>query len=84
MPQFGATVIEGTIDKWLKSEGDFVKLEEPLVEITTDKVNAELPSPLAGRLLRILVGAGATVAVGVDIAEIDVDATDDDTTRAER
>ncbi len=49
MPQLGESVTEGTVDKWLKQEGDFVKRDEPLVEVVTDKVNAEIPSPFAGQ-----------------------------------
>src|SRR5579859_288071 len=71
MPQLGESVSEGTIGQWLKSEGDMVKKDESLVEIITDKVTAELPSPVAGRLVKILVQADETVKVGVDIAEID-------------
>lgn len=71
MPQLGESVAEGTIGQWLKSEGDMVKKDESLVEIITDKVTAELPSPVSGRLVKILVQADETVKVGVDIAEID-------------
>ncbi|HLJ81314.1 MAG TPA: biotin/lipoyl-containing protein, partial [Ktedonobacterales bacterium] len=71
MPQLGESVAEGTIGQWLKSEGDLVKKDESLVEIITDKVTAELPSPVSGRLVKILVQADETVKVGVDIAEID-------------
>ncbi|MGH2514837.1 MAG: dihydrolipoamide acetyltransferase family protein [Ktedonobacterales bacterium] len=71
MPQLGESVAEGTIGQWLKNEGDMVKKDESLVEIITDKVTAELPSPVSGRLVTILVRADETVKVGVDIAEID-------------
>jgi pyruvate dehydrogenase E2 component (dihydrolipoamide acetyltransferase) len=71
MPQLGETVIEGTILKWLKSEGDHVDQDEPLFEISTDKVDTEVPSPAAGTLQRILVAEGQTVAVGTPLAEID-------------
>ena len=71
MPQLGETVIEGTILKWLKQEGDDVAQDEPLFEISTDKVDTEVPSPAAGRLTKILVGEGETVAVGTDLATID-------------
>ena len=71
MPQLGESVAEGTIGHWLKNEGDMVKKDESLVEIITDKVTAELPSPVSGRLVRILVKEDETVKVGVDIAEID-------------
>ena len=71
MPQLGESVAEGTIGHWLKSEGDVVKKDESLVEIITDKVTAELPSPVSGKLVKILVKEDETVRVGVDIAEID-------------
>jgi 2-oxoglutarate dehydrogenase dihydrolipoamide succinyltransferase (E2 component) len=71
MPQLGESVAEGTVGRWLKHEGDMVKMDESLVEIITDKVTAELPSPAAGRLTKILVGEDQTVKVGTEIAEID-------------
>ena len=71
MPQLGESVTEGTVDKWLKREGDFVKRDEPLVEVVTDKVNAEIPSPFEGKLLKIAVGEGETVRVGAVIAQIE-------------
>src|SRR5579875_799766 len=71
MPQLGESVSEGTIGHWLNQEGDMVKRDESLVEIITDKVTAELPSPVAGRLTKILVGDDQTVKVGVEIAEIE-------------
>ncbi|HZD17692.1 MAG TPA: 2-oxoglutarate dehydrogenase, E2 component, dihydrolipoamide succinyltransferase [Actinomycetota bacterium] len=71
MPQLGETVVEGTILKWLKQEGDAVAQDEPLFEISTDKVDTEVPSPAAGTLARILVPEGQTVSVGTDLAEID-------------
>lgn len=71
MPQLGESVAEGTVGHWLKSEGDMVKKDESLVEIITDKVTAELPSPVSGRLTKILVNEDQTVKVGVEIAEID-------------
>ncbi|MCI0635927.1 MAG: 2-oxoglutarate dehydrogenase, E2 component, dihydrolipoamide succinyltransferase [Actinobacteria bacterium] len=70
MPQLGETVIEGTILKWLKQEGDQVALDEPLFEISTDKVDTEVPSSVAGTLTKILVAEGETVAVGTELAEI--------------
>src|SRR5262245_3503177 len=70
MPQLGETVVEGTILKWLKQEGDEVSLDEPLFEISTDKVDTEVPSSAAGVLTRILVPEGETVAVGTEVAEI--------------
>ena len=71
MPQLGESVTEGTVDKWLKHEGDFVKRDEPIVEVVTDKVNAEIPSPFEGKLVKIAVGEGETVRVGAVIAQIE-------------
>ncbi|HET7478745.1 MAG TPA: dihydrolipoamide acetyltransferase family protein, partial [Rubrobacteraceae bacterium] len=68
MPRLGESVTEGTIIRWLKAEGDEVAMDEPLAEVDTDKVNAELPSPVAGRVEKLLVSEGATVDVGVEIA----------------
>lgn len=70
MPQLGESVAEGIIGKWLKNEGDQVERDEPIVEVITDKVNAEIPSPVAGVLQRIAQPEGATVAVGQEIAVI--------------
>ena len=72
MPQLGESVTEGTVDKWLKREGDMVKRDEPLVEIVTDKVNAEIPSPFEGKLVKIAVTEGETVKVGAVLAQIEV------------
>ena len=71
MPQLGETIVEGTILKWLKAEGDEVARDEPLFEISTDKVDTEVPSPVAGTLTRIIVAEGETVPVGTELAEID-------------
>jgi pyruvate dehydrogenase E2 component (dihydrolipoamide acetyltransferase) len=71
MPQLGETVVEGTILKWLKQEGDEVAQDEPLFEISTDKVDTEVPSPAAGTLSKILVGEGQTVSVGTELATIE-------------
>ena len=71
MPQLGETIIEGTILKWLKNEGDAVARDEPLFEISTDKVDTEVPSPVAGTVSKILVQEGATVPVGTELMEID-------------
>ena len=70
MPQLGETVVEGTILKWLKAEGDTIERDEPLFEISTDKVDTEVPSPLAGKLEKILVQEGETVNVGTELALI--------------
>jgi 2-oxoisovalerate dehydrogenase E2 component (dihydrolipoyl transacylase) len=72
MPQLGESVTEGTVDHWLKHEGDFVKRDEPLVEVVTDKVNAEIPSPFEGKLVKISAGEGETVRVGAVIGQIEV------------
>jgi pyruvate dehydrogenase E2 component (dihydrolipoamide acetyltransferase) len=71
MPQLGETIIEGTILKWLKREGDTIERDEPLFEISTDKVDTEVPSPVAGTVTTILVDEGQTVAVGTELAVID-------------
>ncbi|MEJ7653566.1 MAG: lipoyl domain-containing protein [Chloroflexia bacterium] len=70
MPQLGESVVEGTVGKWLKAEGDAIEQYEPLLEIITDKVNAEYPSPVTGTLSKILVPEGETVDVDTPIAEI--------------
>jgi 2-oxoisovalerate dehydrogenase E2 component (dihydrolipoyl transacylase) len=72
MPQLGESVTEGTVDHWLKREGDMVKRDEPLVEVVTDKVNAEIPSPFEGKLVKISAGEGEVVRVGAVIAQIEV------------
>jgi len=74
MPRLGESVAEGTIGSWLKNEGDWVERDESLAEIITDKINAELPSPVAGRLSKILVKVDETVPVGADIALIEENA----------
>src|SRR3954463_1146460 len=71
MPQLGESVAEGTIGKWLKQPGDTVEKYEPLLEVITDKVNAEVPSPFAGILREILVEEGATVPNNAEIAVIE-------------
>ena len=71
MPQMGESVAEGTVTKWLKKVGDRVERDEPLFEISTDKVDAEIPSPAAGVLARILVKESETVAVNTVVATID-------------
>ena len=64
MPAMGESVTEGTVLEWHKQEGDPVELDEVLVEISTDKVDAEVPSPAAGTVVKVLVGEGDTVEVG--------------------
>jgi 2-oxoglutarate dehydrogenase E2 component (dihydrolipoamide succinyltransferase) len=71
MPQLGETVVEGTIVKWLKGEGDQIERDEPLFEISTDKVDTEVPSPVAGTLKQIKVPEGETVSVGTELAVIE-------------
>jgi pyruvate dehydrogenase E2 component (dihydrolipoamide acetyltransferase) len=73
MPQMGESIAEGTVSKWLKKVGDVVKRDEPIFEISTDKVDAEIPSPSAGRLSEILVGEGSTVAIQTVVARIETD-----------
>src|SRR5207249_7974410 len=70
MPQMGVSVSEGTVTKWLKQVGDHVALDEPLLEISTDKVDTEVPSPGEGIVSQILVEEGATVDVGTTLALI--------------
>jgi 2-oxoisovalerate dehydrogenase E2 component (dihydrolipoyl transacylase) len=77
MPQLGESVTEGTVDRWLKKVGDFVRRDEALVEVVTDKVNAEIPSPFEGRLVDIAVPEGTTVPVGTLIARIEVEGVAD-------
>lgn len=76
MPQLGESVTEGTISQWLKNVGDPVEKYESLLEVLTDKVNAEVPAPVTGRVAKILVDAGATVPVGTPICEIEVEGAD--------
>ena len=64
MPQMGESVVEGTLEHWLVQKGDWVEKDQNLCEITTDKVDAELPAPSAGRVSELLVAQGQTVAVG--------------------
>jgi pyruvate dehydrogenase E2 component (dihydrolipoamide acetyltransferase) len=70
MPQMGESIAEGTITKWLKKVGDAVKRDEPIFEISTDKVDAEIPSPVAGTLVEIKVAEGATVAINTVVGVI--------------
>src|SRR5919106_791203 len=71
MPQMGESVTEGTVLEWLKQVGDRVEAEEPIVEISTDKVDAEVPAPAAGTLVRILAEPDSTVQVGEVLGEIE-------------
>src|SRR6266508_5249313 len=70
MPELGESITEGTITRWLKQEGDRVEADEPLFEISTDKVDTEVPSPVSGVLTSIKVHEDETVAVGAELAEI--------------
>src|SRR5262245_5137460 len=76
LPQLGESVTEGTVDRWLKKEGDYVKRDEPIVEVVTDKVNAEIPSPFEGTLVKIAVPEGTTIPIGVEIAIIELAGAD--------
>ncbi len=76
LPKMGESVVEGTIIRWLKQEGEFVKEDEPLVEISTDKIDTELPSPATGVVTKILVAPDETVEVGAEIAQIDESASE--------
>lgn len=73
MPQMGESIAEGTVSKWLKQVGETVDRDEPILEISTDKVDAEIPAPAAGTLVEILVSEGSTVEVGTIVAYIDPD-----------
>jgi 2-oxoisovalerate dehydrogenase E2 component (dihydrolipoyl transacylase) len=73
MPQLGESVTEGTIERWLVKEGDTVEQYDPLFEVVTDKVNAEVPAEVAGTITKIMVPDGETVAVGTALAEIDAE-----------
>src|SRR5580704_15228477 len=70
MPQMGESITEGTLTKWLKKVGDTVQRDEPLFEISTDKVDAEIPSPAAGTLQEIKIAEGATVQINTIVAVI--------------
>jgi 2-oxoglutarate dehydrogenase E2 component (dihydrolipoamide succinyltransferase) len=73
MPALGESVSEGTVTRWLKNEGDMVAVDEPLLEVSTDKVDTEIPSPVAGVLSKIVVAVDQTVAVGAELAIIATD-----------
>src|SRR5690242_15955105 len=70
MPKLGETVTEGTVNAWLKSAGDTVAFDDPLFEVSTDKVDSEIPSPYDGTIIEILVQAGETVPVGTPLVRI--------------
>src|SRR5271165_5318606 len=71
MPQLGESVTEGTVTRWLKKEGEHVAADEPLLEVSTDKVDTEIPSPASGILRGIVVDEDETVAVGAQLAVIE-------------
>jgi 2-oxoglutarate dehydrogenase E2 component (dihydrolipoamide succinyltransferase) len=71
MPALGESVTEGTVTRWLKAEGDQIAVDEPLLEVSTDKVDTEIPSPVAGTLQKIVVAVDQTVAVGAELAIIE-------------
>jgi 2-oxoglutarate dehydrogenase dihydrolipoamide succinyltransferase (E2 component) len=75
MPQMGVSVAEGTIVEWRKRPGDWVEADEPICDLTTDKIDVEIPAPATGRVQEILVEPGTTVAVGTPLARIDSEAT---------
>jgi pyruvate dehydrogenase E2 component (dihydrolipoamide acetyltransferase) len=75
MPALGESVSEGTVTRWLKAEGDHVAVDEPLLEVSTDKVDTEIPSPVAGIVQKIVVGIDETVAVGAELAIIATEAS---------
>src|SRR5690349_23864943 len=70
MPQMGESIVEGTLTKWLKKAGEHVERDEPLFEISTDKVDTEIPAPAAGTLSEVLVEEGKTVGINTVVARI--------------
>jgi len=82
MPQLGESVTEGTVTRWLKQEGEHVQADEPLLEVSTDKVDTEIPSPVSGILRGITVAEDETVAVGAELAVIDEDGAAGQSTQA--
>src|SRR5437867_11749237 len=83
MPQMGESVSEGTVLTWLKQEGDHVEKDETVVEVSTDKVDAEVPSPTAGKLVKILAQEDETVEVGQPLGELEVGAEVQEPPKAE-
>jgi len=76
MPKLGESIIEATITKWLKSEGDHIEEDDAIVEIATDKVDSEIPSPVEGKLIKLLFEEGDTIEVGKVIALIEMEGED--------
>src|ERR671919_2400885 len=70
LPALGESVTEGTVTRWLKSVGDTIAVDEPLLEVSTDKVDTEIPSPVAGTLLEIKANEDETVEIGAELAVI--------------
>ncbi len=77
LPSLGESVFEGTVARWLVTEGEMVEVDQPIVEVTTDKVDAEIPAPCAGRIEQILVAEGDVIEIGGVLAKIDPDAKAD-------
>ena len=77
MPQLGETVTEGTVLSWLVKAGDVVSEDDPILEISTDKVDTEVPSPFSGTVTALLVEEGETVAVGANLLELDGDSQEE-------
>ena len=73
MPKLGESIIEATITKWMKNPGETIEEDDPIVEIATDKVDSEIPSPVEGKLVKVLFNEGDVVAVGKVIAIIETD-----------
>ncbi len=74
LPSLGESILEGTVSRWLVGEGEMVEIDQPIVEVTTDKVDAEIPSPVAGMIEQILVREGDVIAIGAVLARVDPDA----------
>lgn len=74
LPSLGESILEGTVSRWLVGQGEMVEVDQPIVEVTTDKVDAEIPSPVAGMIEQLLVREGDVVAIGAVLARIDPDA----------
>ena len=74
LPSLGESILEGTVSRWLVGQGEMVEVDQPIVEVTTDKVDAEIPSPVAGMIEQIVVREGEVVAIGAVLARIDPDA----------
>ena len=73
MPQMGESIAEGTVSRWMKQVGETVERDEPILEISTDKVDAEIPAPSSGTLVEVVVPEGETVEVGTIVAYIDTE-----------